>query len=166
MEKRNKQEKESTVDEQEQISVTLEEDVGSDERCEAEQIKNYTINYAQKALVHIEEIEAEINKIRKNAKGFKTLIESKCKLLDDKIDKIEVNEELCEDMCEQIVRLRESISFPVRSKEMSLIKLEVSKNYLTDYLDDPKRPSQIKLNKCCKSCLALYNPFSPSEPSQ
>ena len=109
---------------------------------------------------------AEINKIRKNAKGFKTLIESKCKLLDDKIDKIEVNEELCEDMCEQIVRLRESISFPVRSKEMSLIKLEVSKNYLTDYLDDPKRPSQIKLNKCCKSCLALYNPFSPSEPSQ
>ena len=37
MEKRNKQEKESTVDEQEQISVTLEEDVGSDERCEAEE---------------------------------------------------------------------------------------------------------------------------------
>ena len=159
-EKRNKQEKESVVDEQEKCSVTIEEAVGRDERCEAEEIKNYTINYAQKALVHIEEVEAEINKIRKNAKDFKKSVESKCKLLDDKLEKIEVNAELCEDMCEQISNLRESISYPVRSKEVSLIKLEVSKNYLINYLNEPKRPSQIKLNKCCKSCLLMYNPFS------
>ena len=42
------------MDEQEQCSVTIEEAVGRDERCEAEEIKNYTINYAQKVLVHIE----------------------------------------------------------------------------------------------------------------
>ena len=42
----------------------------------------------------------KINKIRKNAKDFKTIIESKNKLLYDKIEKIEVNVELCEDMCE------------------------------------------------------------------
>ena len=34
-----------------------------------------------------------------------TSVESKFKLLDDKLEKIEVNEELCEDMCEQICRL-------------------------------------------------------------
>ena len=69
---------------QEQTSVTLEEAVGGDERCETEVIKNYTINYAHNALVHIEEVEAEINKVRKNAKDFKTSVESKYKLLDDK----------------------------------------------------------------------------------
>ena len=154
-----KESAQSIMDEQEQTYVT-EETVVGDDRCEAEEIKNYTINYAQKVLVHIEETEAEINKIRKNAKDFKTSVESKFKLLDDKLEKIEVNEELCEDMCEQICRLRENILYPVRSKEISLIKLEVTKNYLRDYLDKPKRPSQIKLNKCCKKCLLMNNPFS------
>ena len=46
------------MDEQEQCPITIEEAVGRDERCEAEEIKNYTIKYAQKALVHIEEVEA------------------------------------------------------------------------------------------------------------
>ena len=48
------------MDEQEQCSVTIEEAVGRDrdERCEAEEIKNYAIKYAQNALVHIEEVGA------------------------------------------------------------------------------------------------------------
>ena len=80
--------------------------------------------------------------------------------------KIEVNEELCEEICEQISRLSDSLKWTLRSKESSLVYINFCKNYLKAYLNEPKRPSQIKLNKCCKSCLALYNPFSPSEPSQ
>ena len=60
---------------------TIEEAVGREERCEAEEIKNYTINYAQKVLVHIEETEAEINKIRKNAKDFKTSVDQNLNFL-------------------------------------------------------------------------------------
>ena len=53
---------------QEQTSVTLEEAVGGDERCETEEIKNYTINYAHNVYPDILVLSSDAEKRNKQEK--------------------------------------------------------------------------------------------------
>ena len=77
----------------------------ADDECQAEKIKEATIELAQKWLVPIDNTEAEIKKIRKNAKDSKKCVQTKCENLYDQLDEMPVDQELCEDVCKLVARL-------------------------------------------------------------
>ena len=106
-------------------------------------------------LKQVEKLEAEISKIRKNAKDLGTTVTIKCEEFFNRLDQIEVNEELCEDVTEIVENLREVLSFTVSkpNKERNLRSIVSCKEYLRGYINDPKRPSQILLSSCCNRCI-------------
>ena len=128
--------------------------VVDEERCEAEDIKKATIEYAQKCLTHVEKLEVEIRKIKKNTPDLGTSLMRRCKQYCERLDGIEVNEELCEEVLESVYNLREYLRYADRKpeKERNLKSIVACKKYLKGYLRYPKRPHQIPLNNCCKSC--------------
>ena len=125
----------------------------ADDECQAEKIKEATIEFAQKWLVPIDNTEAEIKKIRKNAKDSKKCVQTKCENLYDQLDEMPVDQELCEDVSEQMFMLQDCLFSPVESKETSLAKITACKNYLKDFLNEPRRPPQTPLDNCCNKCL-------------
>ena len=147
-------EKEKQGDKKEKQGGTIEEVIVSQERCMAETIKKATITYAHMWLNQVEKLEAEIRKIKKNDKDLGTTLRMKCNDFCNRLDKIEVNEELCEDVIEKIVNLREFLSFAERKPniERNLRSIVNCKKYLRGYIYYPKRPSQISLSSCCNKC--------------
>ena len=144
---------------QENGNVTLEEVVVTEERCEAETIKEATIKYAHKCLTQVEKLEEELRKIKKNADDLGTTLKAKCNFFFERLDDIEVSEELCEEVIEKIVNLREYLSFTEKKpdKERNLKTILNCKKYLKGYIKYPKRPSQMPKIQCCKKCLrSLY----------
>ena len=143
----------------EETNITEEKVSESEERCEAETIKKATIKYAHKCLAQVDKLEAEIRKIRKNTANLGSTLTTKCNNFFVKLDEIEVKEELCEDVIERIVQLRQYLSFSEKNpdKERNLKSVLNCKKYLKGYLKYPKRPSQIPLNNCCKICLMSSN---------
>ena len=136
--------------------VSLEENVAEiEQRCEAETIKKATLKYAHKCLIQVEELEAEISKIRKNAANLGSTLKIKSNNFCEKLDEIEVKEELCEDVLEKVLNLREYLSFSDKKpdKERNLKSILTCKKYLKGYLKYPKRPSQIPISDCCKVCI-------------
>ena len=96
----------------------------------------------------------------------------KCNDFCNRLDKIEVNEELCEDVTEIVENLRDFLSFAERkpNKERDLRSIVSCKEYLKRYINNPKRPSQILLSSCCNRCILSskdisFEPIDPSEPS-
>ena len=117
-------------------------------------------------------MEAEISKIRKNAKDLGTTVTIKCEEFFNRLDQIEVTEEICEDVTEIVENLREVLSFTVSkpNKERNLRSIVSCKEYLRGYINDPKRPSQILQSSCCNRCILSskdisFEPIDPSEPS-
>ena len=145
---------EAVVDDKKEKQVAIEEVIVSQERCMAETIKKATITYAHMWLNQVEKLEAEIRKIKKNDKDLGTTLRMKCNDFCNRLDKIEVNEELCEDVIEKIVNLREFLSFAERKPniERNLRSIVNCKKYLSGYIYYPKRPSQIPLSSCCNKC--------------
>ena len=94
---------EDDVDKKEK-QVTKEEFIVSQERCKAETVKKATIKYVHKCLKQVEKLEAEIGKIKKNAEDLGTTLRTKCNEFCNRLDEIEVNEELCEDVIEKLVK--------------------------------------------------------------
>ena len=125
----------------------------ADDECQAEKIKEATIELAQKWLVPIDNTEAEIKKIRKNAKDSKKCVQTKCENLYDQLDEMPVDQELCEDVSEKMFMLQDCLFSPVENKETSLAKITACKNYLKDFLNEPRRPPQTPLDNCCNKCL-------------
>ena len=74
--------------------VTIEEVIVSQERCKAKTVKNSTIKYVHKCLKHVDKLEAEISKIKKNAEDLGTTLRTKCNDFCNRLAEIEVNEEL------------------------------------------------------------------------
>ena len=140
---------------EDEVHVSLEEAVVTEERCEAEEIKKATIDHAQECLIHIEALEIEITNIKKNTPNLGTLLMTKCKQYCDRLDKIEVDEEICEEVLAKVYDLREYLRYADRKpeKDRNLKVIRSCKKYLRGYLKYPKRPHQIPLNSCCKSCL-------------
>ena len=138
-----------------QDNVTMEEILVSEEGCEAEVIKKATIKYAHKCLSQVEKLEAEMKKIRKNANNLGTTLTEKSNSFFERLDEIEVNEELCEEVIKRILNLREFLSFSEKKpdKERNLRSIMNCKKFQKGYLKYPKRPSQIPLGSCCKVCL-------------
>ena len=136
------------------IHESVEEAVVEEERCEAEEIQKATIEHAKKCLTHVEQLEVEINKIKKNSPDLGTRLMTKCKEYCEKLDNIEVNEELCEVVLEKVYNLREYLRYADRKpeKERNLRSIIACKKYLRGYLKYPTRPHQIPTNNCCKSC--------------
>ena len=134
------------------IEVELNDDeihekaVVDEERCEAEDIKKATIEYAQKCLTHVEKLEVEIRKIKKNTPDLGTSLMTRCKQYCERLDGIEVNEELCEEVLESVYNLREYLRYADRKpeKERNLRSISAC-----------KRPHQIPKNNCCKSCFQM-----------
>ena len=135
-------------EEQEQIYAPY------DDECEVEKVKEATIEFAKKWLVPINDTEAEIKKIRKNAKDCKESVHSKCKILDEQLDEMPIDQELCEDVSEQMFMLQDCLLLPVESKETRLAKITACKNYLKDFVNEPRRPPQNPLCHC-KECLNI-----------
>ena len=92
-------------------------------------------------------------RIRKNAKDSKKCVQTKFKNLYDQLDEMPVDQELCEDVSEQMFMLQDCLFSPVESKETSLAKITACKNYLKDFLNEPRRPPQTPLDNCCNKCL-------------
>ena len=65
----------------------------------------------------VEKLEKEISKIKKNAEDLGTTLKTKCNDFRNKLDEIEVNEELSEDVIEKLVNLREFLSFSERKPD-------------------------------------------------
>ena len=155
-----------------QKQVAIEEVIVSHETCKAETGKKATIKYAHNCLKQVEKLEADISKIRKNAKDLGTTLTIKCDEFFNRLDQIEVNEELCEDVTEIVENLRDVLSFAERkpNKERDLRSIVSCKEYLKRYINNPKRPSQILLSSCCKRCnlspkVTSFQPIDPCEPS-
>ena len=123
------------------------------ESCKAETIKKATIDYAYKCLAQVEKLEAETKKIKNNAENLGTILKRNCNYFCEGVDDIEVKEELCEEVIERIVNLKEFLSFSEKKpdKEWNLRSILNCKKYLKGYLKYPKRPSQISLINCCKA---------------
>ena len=152
--------------------VAIEEVIVSQETCKAETVKKATIKYAHNCLKQVEKLEADISKIRKNAKDLGTTLTIKCDEFFNRLDQIEVNEELCEDVTEIVANLRDVLSFAERkpNKERDLRSIVSCKEYLKGYINNPKTPSQILLSSCCKRCnlsskVTSFQPIDPCEPS-
>ena len=120
----------------------------SQETCKAETGKKATIKYAHNCLKQVEKLEADISKIRKNAKDLGTTLTIKCDEFFNRLDQIEVNEEHCEDVTEIVENLRDVLSFAERkpNKERDLRSIVSCKEYLKGYINNPKTPSQILLS--------------------
>ena len=127
----------------------------SQESCKAETVKTATIKYVHKCLKQVEKLEAEIRKIKKNDEDLGTTLRTKCNDFCNRLDEIEVNEELCEDVVEQLVNLREFLSFSEKkpNKERNLRSIAHCRKYLRGYIFYPKRPSQIPHISCCNRCI-------------
>ena len=127
------------------------------ESCKAETIKKATIDYAHKCLAQVEKLEAETKKIKNNAENLGTILKRNCTYFCEGVEDIEVKEELCEEVIERIVNLKEFLSFSEKKpdKERNLRSILNCKKYLKGYLKYPKRPSQISLINCCKACFFL-----------
>ena len=137
-----------------EVHVSVEQAEVNEEKCEAEEIKKATIEYSQKCLTHVEKLEVEIKKIKKNTPDLGTRLITECKQFCERLDGIEVNEELCEDVLERVDNLREYLRYADRKPEKirNLNSIVACKKYLKGYLKYPKRPHQIPTNNCCKSC--------------
>ena len=85
------EEEEAVVDDKKEKQVTIEEVIVSQETCKAETVKKATIKYAHNCLKQVEKLEAEISKIRKNAKDLGTTLRTKCNDFCNRLDQIEVN---------------------------------------------------------------------------
>ena len=146
---------EAVVNDKNENQVTLEEAIVSQERCKAETVKKATIKYVHKCLKQVEKLEAEISKTKKNAEDLGTSLKTKCNDFCNRLDEIEVNEELCEDVTEKLENLREFLSFSERkpNKERNLRSIAHCRKYLKGYIYYPKRPSQIPLTSCCNRCI-------------
>ena len=160
------------VDDKKEKQVAIEEVIVSQETCKAETGKKATIKYAHNCLKQVEKLEADISKIRKNAKDLGTALTIKFEEFCNRLDQIEVNEELCEDVTEIVENLRDFLSFAERkpNKERDLRSIVSCKEYLKRYINNPKRPSQILLSSCCKRCklsskVTSFQPIDPCEPS-
>ena len=142
-------------DDNKEKKVTKEDVIEIQERCKAETVKKATIKYVHKCLKQVEKLEAEISKIKKNAKDLGTSLKTKCNDFCNRLDEIEVNEELCEDVTEKLENLREFLSFSERkpNKERNLRSIAHCRKYLRGYIYYPKRPSQIPLTSCCNRCI-------------
>ena len=128
-----------------------------EERCRAEPIKKASIEYAYKCLAQVEKLEAETKKIKRNAENLGTILNRNYTYFCEGIDDIEVKEELCEEVIERVVNLKEFLSFSEKKPDMerNLRSILNCKKYLKGYLKYPKRPSQISLVNCCKACFFL-----------
>ena len=126
-----------------EVHVSVEEAEVNEERCEAEEIKKATIEHAQKCLTYVEKLEVEMSKIKKNTPDLGTSLMTMCKQYCEKLDEIEVNEELCEEVLEKVYNLRQYLRYADRKpeKERNLRSISAC-----------KRPHQIPKNNCCKSC--------------
>ena len=146
---------EAVVNDKIEKQVTIEEVIVSQDRCKAETVKKATIKYVHRCLKHVEKLEAEISKIKKNAEDLGTTLRTKCNDFCNKLDDIEVNEEICEDVVEKLVNLREFLSFSERKpdKERNLRSIAHCRKYLRGYIFYPKRPSQIPQSSCCNRCI-------------
>ena len=145
---------EAVVDDKKEKQVAIEEVIVSQETCKAETGKKATIKYAHNCLKQVEKLEADISKIRKNAKDLGTTLTIKYDEFCNRLDQIEVNEELCEDVTEIVENLRDFLSFAERKPniERNLRSIVNCKKYLRGYIYYPKRPSQIHLSSCCNKC--------------
>ena len=141
----------------EQIHVSVEDAVVGEEICEAETVKKGTIEYAQKCLPHIEKLQLELKKLKNNNPDLNKILVTKCKEYCERLERIggEVNEELCEEVIAKVDDLKEYLTVvqrkPERERELRVVT--ACRKYLGGYLKYPKRPHQIPLDKCCKSCL-------------
>ena len=119
-----------------------------------ETIKKVTIEYANKCLAQVEKLEVETRKIKRNVENLGTIFNRNCNYFCKGIDDIEVKEELCEEVIERMVNLKEFLSFSEKApdNERNLRSILNCKKYLKGYLRYPKRPSQISLINCCKAC--------------
>ena len=131
---------------EDEIDVSIEKAVVNEERCEAEEIKKATIEHAQKCLTYVEKLEVEMSKIKKNTPDLGTSLMTMCKQYCEKLDEIEVNEELCEEVLEKVYNLRQYLRYADRKpeKERNLRSISAC-----------KRPHQIPKNNCCKSCFQM-----------
>ena len=138
----------------EQIHVGVEEAAGHEEICEAEIIKKDTIEYAQKCLPHLEKFHLELKKLKNNNPDLTKILVTKCKEYCERLKRIEVNVELCEEVIGKVDDLKEYLTVvqrkPERERELRVIT--DCKKYLGGYLRYPKRPHQIPMNTCCTSC--------------
>ena len=142
----------------EEVQGLVQEEVSEiEERCKAETIKKATIEYAYKSLAQVERLEAETRKIKRNAENLGTILNGNYTYFFEGIDDIEVKEELCEEVIERMVNLKEFLSFSEKApdNERNLRSILNCKKYLKGYLRYPKRPSQISLINCCKACFFL-----------
>ena len=105
---------EAVVNDKKEKQVIIEEVLVSQESCKAETVKKATIKYVHKCLKQVEKLEAEIRKIKKNDEDLGTTLRTKCNDFCNRLDEIEVNEELCEDVTEKLENLREFLSFSER----------------------------------------------------
>ena len=146
---------EAVVNDKKEEQVRIEEVLVSQESCKAETVKMATIKYVHKCLKQVEKLEAEINQIKRNAEDLRTTLRTKCNDFCNRLDEIEVNEELCEDVVEKLVNLREFLSFSEKkpNKERNLRSIAHCRKYLRGYIYYPKRPSQIPLSSCCNRCV-------------
>ena len=142
----------------EQIHVGVEEAVGHEEICEAEIIKKDTIEYAQKCLPHLEKFYLELKKLKNNNPDLTKILVTKCKEYCERLKRIEVNVELCEEVIGKVDDLKEYLTVvqrkPEREREFRVIN--DYKKYLKGYLRYPKRPHQIPMNTCCTSCYKKF----------
>ena len=146
---------EAVVNDKKEKQVIIEEVLVSQESCKAETVKTATIKYVHKCLKQVEKLEAEIRKIKKNDEDLGTTLRTKCNDFCNRLDEIEVNEEICEDVTEKLENLREFLSFSERkpNKERNLRSIAHCRKYLRGYIYYPKRPSQIPLTSCCNRCI-------------
>ena len=88
----------------------------------------------------------------------------KCIFFFERLDEIEGSEELCEEVTERIVNLREILSFSEKKpdKERNLKTILNCKKYLKGYIKFPKKTSQNAHINCCK-ILGLHSIFPRSE---
>ena len=120
-----------------------------EERCKAETVKKATIEYAHKCLDEVEKVE-----IKKNNDNLGFTLMTKCQNFYERLDEIEVKEELCEDVIERVSNLKEFLSFAEKKpdKDRNLRSIRNCKKFLKGFLKYPKRPSQITQFNCCKVC--------------
>ena len=125
-----------------------------EERCKAETVKKATIEYAHKCLDEVEKVEMEVHKIKKNDDNLGFTLMTKCQNFCERLDEIEVKEELCEDVIERVSNLKEFLSFAEKKpdKDRNLRSIRNCKKFLKGFLKYPKRPSQITQFNCCKVC--------------
>ena len=106
-------------------------------------------------------LQLELKNLKNNNPDLNKILVTKCKEYCERLERIreEVNEELCEEVIAKVDNLKEYLTVvqrkPERERELGVVT--ACTKYLGGYLKYPKRPHQIPLNKCCKSCFKSYN---------